>query len=67
MRGVYRQETGAAAPIYQCGCVHRFILDVFHYSNVLLHPWVQGWKVHSFEQFPWWFLDIDAAKQVAVK
>ncbi|MBK7469443.1 MAG: hypothetical protein IPI73_01255 [Betaproteobacteria bacterium] len=43
------------------------MLGVFRYSNVLLHPWVMGWKSHSFEQYPWWYLDIDAARQAAAK
>jgi ABC-type transport system substrate-binding protein len=43
------------------------MLGVFRYSNVLLHPWVQGWKLHSFEQHPWWYLDIDAARRAAAK
>ncbi|MEO8134718.1 MAG: ABC transporter substrate-binding protein [Betaproteobacteria bacterium] len=43
------------------------MLGVFRYSNVLLHPWVQGWKSHSFEQYPWWYLDIDLARRAAVE
>ena len=43
------------------------MLGVFRYSNVLLHPWVMGWKSHSFEQYPWWYLDIDPARQAAAK
>ena len=43
------------------------MLGVFRYSNVLLHPWVQGWKSHSFLQYPFWYLDIDPARQAAVK
>jgi oligopeptide transport system substrate-binding protein len=32
-------------------------------ANVLVHPWVQGWKMHSFDQYPFFYLDIDVAKQ----
>lgn len=38
------------------------VLGVFRYSNLLLHPWVQGWKPHSFLQYPFWQLDIDTPK-----
>ncbi|MEO8134719.1 MAG: heme-binding protein, partial [Betaproteobacteria bacterium] len=34
-------------------------------ANVLLHPWVLGWKQHSFDQYPYMYLDIDSAKQKA--
>ena len=34
-------------------------------DNALVYPWVQGWKMHSFSQFPFVFLDIDANKQKA--
>ena len=33
--------------------------------NVLIHPWVQGWKMHSFDQYPFPYLDVDTAKQKA--
>jgi len=41
------------------------MLGVYRYSSVLLHPWVQGWKSHSFEQYPWTYLDIDARTRAA--
>ena len=34
-------------------------------ANVLVHPWVQGWKMNSFDQYPYIYLYIDAAKQKA--
>ena len=43
------------------------MLGVYRYSSVLLHPWVRGWKSHSFHQFPWWQLDIDVSKLPASK
>jgi ABC-type transport system substrate-binding protein len=39
------------------------MLGVFRYSNVLLHPWMLGWKSHAFEQYPFAYLDIDLAKR----
>jgi ABC-type transport system substrate-binding protein len=41
------------------------MLGVFRYSNILLHPWVIGWKPHAFEQYPFWHLDLDLAKRAA--
>ena len=41
------------------------MLGVFPYSNLLIHPWVQGWKPHSFFQYPFWYLDIDVARRTA--
>ena len=35
------------------------------YSNVLVHPWLHGWKPHSFMQYPFMYLDIDTAKRAA--
>ena len=43
------------------------MLGVFRYSNALLHPWVLGWKSHSFLQYPFWLLDIDSTKRAAAK
>ena len=34
-------------------------------ANVLVYPWVQGWKMHSFNQFPFTYLDIDTVRQKA--
>ena len=41
------------------------MLGVFRYSNVLLHPWVVGWKSHAFEQYPFAHLDIDLTRRAA--
>jgi hypothetical protein len=40
------------------------MLGVFRYSNVLLHPWVMGWKSHSSAVFLGF---IDVARQAAAK
>jgi hypothetical protein len=34
-------------------------------ANALVYPWVQGWKMHSFNQYPFVYLDIDTNKQKA--
>jgi ABC-type transport system substrate-binding protein len=41
------------------------LFDTNRISNALVYPWVQGWKMHSFNPFPFIFLDIDMAKQKA--
>ncbi|MBK7469442.1 MAG: hypothetical protein IPI73_01250 [Betaproteobacteria bacterium] len=35
-------------------------------ANALVYPWVQGWKMNSFNQYPFTYLDIDAARRKAV-
>jgi oligopeptide transport system substrate-binding protein len=42
------------------------LFDTYRISNALVYPWVQGWKMHSFYQFPFIYLDIDVAGQKAV-
>jgi oligopeptide transport system substrate-binding protein len=41
------------------------LFDTNRVDNALVYPWVQGWKMNSFSQFPFVFLDIDANKQKA--
>jgi ABC-type transport system substrate-binding protein len=42
-----------------------WVLTVFRYENVLVHPWVLGYKYNEFDQHPWQFLDIDTGKRAA--
>ena len=39
------------------------MLGVFRYANVLVHPWLHGWKPHSFLQYPFMYLDVDGARR----
>jgi ABC-type transport system substrate-binding protein len=40
-------------------------LTVFRYENVLVHPWVLGYKYNGFNQHPWAYFDIDLDKRAA--
>ena len=40
-----------------------WILNVFTYENVLVHPWVLGYKYNGFHQHPWAYFDIDTGKR----
>jgi ABC-type transport system substrate-binding protein len=42
-----------------------WILTVFPYHNVLVHPWVLGYKHSGFNEHPWVHLDIDTDKRAA--
>jgi ABC-type transport system substrate-binding protein len=42
-----------------------WILTVFRYESVLVHPWVLGYKYNGFNQQPWAYFDIDAGKRTA--
>jgi len=41
------------------------LMNTWRISNALVYPWVEGWKMHSFSQYPFQYLDIDVAKQKA--
>jgi ABC-type transport system substrate-binding protein len=34
-------------------------LDVYRYENVLVYPWVKGYKYNAIQQHPWQYFDID--------
>jgi oligopeptide transport system substrate-binding protein len=42
-----------------------WVLTVFRYENVLVHPWLLGYKYDSFCQHPWTYYDIDTAMRAA--
>ena len=45
-----------------------WMLDVYRYENVVVYPWVVGFKYGGIYQHPWPYLDIDRArKRVAVQ
>ncbi|MEO7761351.1 MAG: ABC transporter substrate-binding protein [Casimicrobiaceae bacterium] len=43
------------------------LFNTWRISNALVYPWVEGWKMHTFYQFPFQYLDIDIAKQKAAQ
>jgi len=42
-----------------------WILTAYSYENVLVHPWVLGYKYNGFHQHPWTHFDIDLGKRAA--
>jgi ABC-type transport system substrate-binding protein len=42
-----------------------WILTAFTYENVLVHPWMLGYKYNGFHQHPWPYFDIDTGKRAA--
>jgi peptide/nickel transport system substrate-binding protein len=38
-------------------------ITVFRYENVLVQPWVGGYKYNAFNQHPWTYLDVDMARR----
>jgi ABC-type transport system substrate-binding protein len=40
-----------------------WMLDVYRYENVVVYPWVVGFKYSGIYQHPWPYLDIDSAKK----
>ena len=40
-------------------------VTVFRYENVLVHPWVIGYKYNGFNQHPWPYFDIDLERRAA--
>jgi ABC-type transport system substrate-binding protein len=39
-----------------------WMVDVYRYENVVVYPWVVGFKYSGIYQHPWPYLDIDTAK-----
>ncbi len=42
-----------------------WMLNAYRVENVLVHPWVQGYKHTVYEQHPWRFYDIDVERRNA--
>jgi len=40
---------------------------VFRYENVLVHPWVIGYKYNGYNQHPWPYYDVDPKSRAAAK
>ena len=41
------------------------LFNTYRIANVLVYPWVQGWKINTLNQYPFLYLDIDSVKQKA--
>jgi ABC-type transport system substrate-binding protein len=42
-----------------------WMLTAFAFENVLVHPWVVGYKYNGFDQHRWAYFDIDTEKRAA--
>ena len=42
-------------------------VTVFRYENVVVHPWVIGYKYNGYNQHPWAYYDIDTKLRAAAK
>jgi len=42
-----------------------WMYNAYRYENVLVHPWVQGFKHTVYEQHPWRYYDIDLERRNA--
>jgi len=40
-------------------------VTIYRYENVLVQPWVLGYKYNPIQQHPWQYLDIDAARRAS--
>jgi ABC-type transport system substrate-binding protein len=40
-------------------------VTIYRYENVLVQPWVLGYKYNPIQQHPWQYLDIDTARRTA--
>jgi ABC-type transport system substrate-binding protein len=72
---LYEQARGAPAGPEREALMHKmndvanayapWLLGAFTYENVLVHPWVLGYKYNGFHQHPWAYFDIDTEKRTA--
>ncbi len=42
-------------------------VTIFRYENVLVQPWLLGYKYNPIQQHPWQYLDIDMTRAAALK
>ena len=42
-----------------------WMLDAYRYENVVVYPWVVGYKYNGIYQHPWPYLDIDRTRRAA--
>jgi ABC-type transport system substrate-binding protein len=72
---LYEQARGAPAGAEREALMHKmgdvanayapWLLSAFTYENVLVHPWVLGYKYNGFHPHPWAYFDIDTGKRAA--
>lgn len=42
-----------------------WVLHAYRIENIVVHPWVVGYKYHTFDPHPWMYLDLDVEKRKA--
>jgi ABC-type transport system substrate-binding protein len=42
-----------------------WLFNAYRYENILVQPWVQGFKHTVYDQHPWKYYDIDVAQRSA--
>jgi ABC-type transport system substrate-binding protein len=42
-------------------------LHAYRYENVLVQPWVGGYKYNAFDRHPWRYYDVDVARRAAAR
>ena len=40
-----------------------WVLHTYRIENIVVHPWVLGYKYDSYDQHPWMYLDLDVAQR----
>ena len=40
---------------------------IYRYENIVVHPWVLGYKHHVFNSHHWKYYDLDLARRAAAK
>jgi ABC-type transport system substrate-binding protein len=70
---LYEQARGVPAGPERDGLMHKmgdvanayapWVLGAYVYENVLVHPWVLGYKYNGFHSHPWAYFDIDSSKR----
>ena len=42
-----------------------WVLHAYRIENIVVHPWVLGYKYHTFDPHPWMYFDLDVEKRKA--
>jgi len=40
-----------------------WVLHTYRIENIVVHPWVEGYKYNTFDPHPWMYLDLDLAQR----
>ena len=57
-RGALFGRMSALVTAYAPWCLHTYRIE-----NVLVHPWVLGYKYNTFDQHPWMYYDLDLERR----